>query len=254
MSRGDRIVWSEDLRSFTFDDLRFVTVHGGGEHDEWTPGTDCFLFYKTKALVDQYLLFFDRHPGAFDHVIELGLYDGGSIPFWFELLRPRKHVGIDIRPWKESKVFEAYLDARQIRDRIETHWQTSQADREALDEIADSAFGGQPLNLVIDDASHYYEESRASFEILFPRLRPGGLYIIEDWAWFHWRADQAEWSAKRPLTHLVFELIEAAGSSRNELIESLEVRSGFAVIRRGITPESDLRGFSIDDYIYRHPR
>ena len=38
---------------------------------------------------------------------------------------------------------------------------------------------------MIDDASHLYEPSLASFETLFPLLRPGGTYIIEDWKWEH---------------------------------------------------------------------
>ena len=38
---------------------------------------------------------------------------------------------------------------------------------------------------MIDDASHLYVETKASFEELFPRLRPGGLFIIEDWASGH---------------------------------------------------------------------
>ncbi len=30
--------------------------------------------------------------------------------------------------------------------------------------------------------------TRTSFEVLFPRLRPGGLFVIEDWNWQHLRA------------------------------------------------------------------
>ena len=48
-----------------------------------------------------------------------------------------------------------------------------------LRELADE------LDLVVDDASHTYEETKASFEFLFPLLRPGGIYVIEDWSWAH---------------------------------------------------------------------
>ena len=50
-----------------------------------------------------------------------------------------------------------------------------------LAEIVDEAFGDEPLDLVVDDCSHRYKPSRASFNELFPRLRPGGVYVIEDW-------------------------------------------------------------------------
>ena len=39
------------------------------------------------------------------------------------------------------------------------------------------------LDLVIDDASHELHATKASFETLFPLLRSGGWYIIEDWIW-----------------------------------------------------------------------
>jgi hypothetical protein len=42
-------------------------------------------------------------------------------------------------------------------------------------------------DLVIDDAAHVYGQTKRSFECLFPTLAPGGLYIIEDWAWEHWK-------------------------------------------------------------------
>jgi predicted methyltransferase len=37
----------------------------------------------------------------------------------------------------------------------------------------------QLLDLVVDDTSHL-GPTRASFNTLFPRLRPGGVYVIED--------------------------------------------------------------------------
>ena len=42
-----------------------------------------------------------------------------------------------------------------------------------LDEIG-------PLDVIIDDGSHRVEHQRASLLVLFPGLRPGGLYVLED--------------------------------------------------------------------------
>ena len=55
----------------------------------------------------------------------------------------------------------------------------------ALASIVAKEFEGEPIDLVIDDASHLLEPTRASFEVLFPRLRTDGLFVIEDWAWEH---------------------------------------------------------------------
>ena len=43
------------------------------------------------------------------------------------------------------------------------------------------------LDIIIDDASHLYKKSRASFDILFENhLKSGGMYIIEDWGCGYW--------------------------------------------------------------------
>lgn len=38
-----------------------------------------------------------------------------------------------------------------------------------------------PIDIVIDDASHDPVLTRRSFDLLWPSVRPGGVYIIEDW-------------------------------------------------------------------------
>ena len=79
-----------------------------------------------------------------------------------------------------------------------------------LRELADE------LDLVVDDASHTYEETKASFEFLFPLLRPGGIYVIEDWSWAHrpdYQSSDARFSNRHALSNLLFEQIMLLGSS-----------------------------------------
>jgi hypothetical protein len=95
-----------------------------------------------------------------------------------------------------------------------------------------------------------YDLTKASFEALFPFLRPGGLYIIEDWAWAHWKNFDApaHWSLKTEPTKLIFELVEATGTSK-ELISSLIIMQGFMVAERA---QTELPGrFKLDEHIYR---
>jgi hypothetical protein len=247
--------WDDDDRSFTLRGWRFVTVHGGGGHGDLVPGENCFVFYKTHALVDQYLAYFNGlvEPVRSDNVLEIGLYQGGSMPFWFEALEPRKHVGIDIERQRETPYFEKYASQEGRRQRLETHWGIDQANPRQLAEVVEGSFGGEPIDVVIDDASHLYRQTRASFELLFPRVRPGGLYIIEDWAWFHWRGIEESFRGQVPLTRLVFDLIEALGSNSHQLILSIHLCSGFAAVRRGWALREQLEPLSLDRAIYRHP-
>ena len=77
------------------------------------------------------------------------------------------------------------MDRRGLSEVAHQHYGLNQADRPRLAEVVEEEFGGEPLDLVIDDASHLYEESRATFEVLYPHLRPGGAYVLEDWRWQH---------------------------------------------------------------------
>ena len=132
-----------------------------------------------------------------------------------------------------NRFFRHYRDSRGLQDRIKTYWGIHQGDKVKLREIVAAEFVG-PLDLVLDDCSHLYDHTRDSFEALFPLLRPGGLYIIEDWSWAHkGGANLPGWNyeGKVPLTQLIFELVEAAGTSR--LIGSLTVFQDFAVVERG---------------------
>jgi len=109
-----------------------------------------------------------------------------------------------------------------------------QADSQTITKIIQDDFGGS-IDLIIDDASHLYEFTKASFEILFPYLTKGGIYIIEDWAWGHWQDYQSPdhiWASQLELTRLVFDLIELTGST-NGIVNNIYVSQGFIAIERG---------------------
>jgi len=148
---------------------------------------NCFTFFKIKGLVDAYEDFFQKHPNLIvNNLFELGIYGGGSIAFWNELFSPEKHIGIDLNEKNENSYLTNYFENRKGSNHIiKTFGGVNQADSKKLLDLYKSEFQG-PLDLVIDDASHLYGPTKISFETLFPLLRKGGLYIIEDWAWGHW--------------------------------------------------------------------
>jgi len=240
----ERLEWKEDR--MLLDGRIYRLQHFKGL---WTGGDEHFVFYKTRDLVDQYRAFLERHPGfAPQQIFELGLWDGGSMVFWAELFKPARHVGADIQVKQNSPYFEKYLSQEHIRGRLKPYWDVDQGNTARLEQIWRAEFNA-PLDLVIDDASHLYAPTRASFETLFPRLRPGGLYIIEDWAWGHWAsflAPDHPWAAEQPLTDLIAQLLEAVGTGRG-FIRHLDIYQGFVVVERG---DAVFKGtFSLDGQI-----
>jgi cephalosporin hydroxylase len=248
----DRLVWKPDR--MLLDDLVFRLEHFWS--NDWDGGADYFRFFKTKELVNLYKAFFLHYPEFQpSRIFELGTFDGGSAVFWYELFHPSKHVAIDIKKNEDSPYFLRYIKSRGLSEKIKTFWGTDQADKKQLHSIVTAEFGGN-LDLVIDDASHLYGLTRASFEALFPLCVPGGLYIIEDWAWGHWGGEYSlpnhPWAGEKPLTQLVIELIEATGTSTGA-VSSVAVYQGFVVIERGWMQFQNPLEFDLENYIVRRP-
>ena len=176
-------------------------------------------------------------------IVEVGLYEGGSTAMIAQLTRPEKLVGIDLASARPG--LEAHLERYDPDGAVSLHWEVDQGDRERLRAILDAEFGTDPLDLVIDDASHHLAPSRATFAELFPRLRPGGRYVLEDWSWAHTPLEV--WPERDPLTILVLELIIASAHAP-EAVASLEIERRAAVITRGDGP-LDAAGFEVRDLL-----
>lgn len=107
-------------------------------------------------------------------LFEIGIHQGGSIRLWRELLGPSGAITcMDIKQ-------EACATAAGMADHVYTG---SQTDPELLDRICGEA---GPFDLVIDDGSHQNPHMVFSFEHLFPHVRPGGAYVIEDMFTSYW--------------------------------------------------------------------
>jgi hypothetical protein len=157
-------------------------------------------------------------------IVEVGTFDGASLALCAELVHPRRIVGIDIRS-EPSAALAEYIERRGLRDSVRPHYGVSQTDAPALRAIVDDEFGDEPLDLVVDDASHAREATRATFDALFPRVRPGGVYVIEDWPTHRVGVDP-------PQTTLVFELALACSESP-DAVAGLEVNRNYALVTRG---------------------
>jgi cephalosporin hydroxylase len=173
------------------DVTELVALPGG---NRWQVGATEFVYYGRTSSADRFVI---RKPAdlvaryvqickefRYGAIVELGIFAGGSTALISLLAQPRKLVACELDEEPVAALTE-FIDTRGLSDAVRPFYGVNQADRARLAEIVDAEFPGQRLDLVVDDASHLYDETKASFEVLYPRLRPGGVFVIEDWTVDH---------------------------------------------------------------------
>lgn len=211
---------------FEFGGERFQidTTAGGNRRPS---DSDAFTLVKTKSFLDLYERL--AHEIAPRGILELGIFQGGSFVLLDKMFRPERIAAVDIA----SKPVQPLIDYAERHRGRHVYFSTSQDDEIRLSDIVEKDLNGQ-LDLVVDDASHHYERSKRSFEILFPKLSPGGVYVIEDWAWSHmalYQGPDGIWHGQPALTNLLFEIIASIGSDSQ--IASIEIHKPLAIVRKG---------------------
>lgn len=105
-------------------------------------------------------------------MMEIGVCDprfpGGSIKLWDKYFSNLWFVGMDINP-----------DAKKY-DNI-GHLNIFIGDQNSRKDLIECMYiYGTDFDIIIDDGSHVGEHILTSFKTLFPYVKPGGYYIIED--------------------------------------------------------------------------
>ncbi len=98
-------------------------------------------------------------------VIEIGVHDGASVRVWQDYFAGAQIIGVDI-----METCRAHADAR-IKIEI-----GDQGDPQFLQ----SLIVQHPADVIFDDGSHTWSHQIETFRLLFPRLKPGGLFVCED--------------------------------------------------------------------------
>ncbi len=139
--------------------------------------------YKTDKIVGHfytphYQLHFKKFKFKKINLLEIGVggyespYEGGkSLRMWKKYFPFGKIFSIDIydkSPLQESriKIFKG-----------------SQVDKEFIDKVINEI---GIIDIIIDDGSHINEHVIETFRMLFPKLRDGGIYVIEDTQTSYW--------------------------------------------------------------------
>ena len=170
---------------------------------------ECFIVGKAPGMLRAMIDHLGDHEPR--RIVDIGVYKGGSVVMMNEVFRPDALLALEINP-ADLPPLTRYLSTRG-GGRVWFVRGIDQSDRPNLHRACELAFGDHPIDLVVDDASHVYEPTLGSFTALFPRLAPGGLYVIEDWGWAHWpgthwqeRHGGPEFATRTPLSNLLIDL------------------------------------------------
>jgi hypothetical protein len=123
--------------------------------------------WKFNHYFESYERHFARFRGQGVHVLEIGIYSGGSLQMWQNYFGPRcKIYGVDIEA--RCKAYETESVRIFIGDQADrSFWRRFKQEVPLLD-------------IVIDDGGHLPEQQIVSLEELLPHLRPAGVYLCED--------------------------------------------------------------------------
>jgi predicted O-methyltransferase YrrM len=222
--------WASD-QEFTIDGVPYLSTEGKlSPEQRQRRRPEQMTVLKPRVVVERYEALIDAIKPR--RIVELGIYRGGSAALLAQLARPEKLVVLDIR--RDCEPLDDFIDAQELQGVVSPHYGVDQADVEHLDQIMASEFGGEKVDLIIDDASHLEPQTRVSFNRLFPHVRPGGAYVIEDWSWAHhgYAHEQAGYQGVTPPSLLTTELV-LASACRPRVIAAVEVDFYWTNVRRG---------------------
>ena len=143
------------------------------------------LFYKGTGrrsnkwhhYLEVYDRFFGKFVGAPVTYLEVGIDKGGSLMIMRDFLGPQARIiGADLNP-----------ECASLRDEgFEIHI-GSQSDAQFISQIAESC---GPFDMIVDDGGHVADQQLVTFLTLFPKLKYGGVYVVEDLHTCFWHGYQ----------------------------------------------------------------
>ncbi len=153
--------------------------------------------------------------GPAGRVCELGVLHGDSLDMWLTFFPKGIVVGVDQEEQSRWPVGTYKIVSLQDDERLVP----------ALKEYAEA------YDLIVDDCSHQGHLTKASFDLLWPLVAPGGWYVIEDWmvglpSW------GKEDSYNLPTLHMAQEFLLLLDQDANSGVEDITYRWGQIILRK----------------------
>ncbi|WP_216600512.1 MULTISPECIES: class I SAM-dependent methyltransferase [unclassified Ruegeria] len=167
------------------------------------------------------------------NIVDIGVWQGGSVALLDSVFRPKKLLAIEYST-RELPHLDAYVEEQSRQENVRVYKGVNQADLSRFTELLDFEFGNEKIDLAIDDASHHYLETLLSFNLVFPRMSEGGVFVIEDWQWStmeeYYESDY--FKDKEGLANLVLQCVIAC-ACRPDVVREVIVKNHSVLVVRG---------------------
>lgn len=241
-----KLSWASDSE-FSIEGVEFfATVDASQYHSRKSDGGR-FLIVKDRSMIEQELSICG--PETRRNVVDIGIWQGGSVAMLDLVFKPNKLVALEYAK-RDLPMLDSYIRAHGRRQNVSVNNGVDQGNSKLVRSIMEKEFRDEPLDLVVDDASHLYENTTRSFNVLFPRLRKGGLFIIEDWRWST-RVSHCEseyFKGKVGLANLVVQYMILC-AVRPDVVANVMVCPGMTVVTRGegvLAADFDIAGHALN--------
>jgi hypothetical protein len=131
------------------------------------------LIHKWDHYFEIYERYFSQYIGKSINLLEIGISHGGSIQLW------KKYFGENVRIF----AVDINPECAKLAEENTTIFIGSQSDPVFLRDIMNKM---PALDIIIDDGGHTMEQQKVSFELLYPKVKEGGVYLVEDTHTSYW--------------------------------------------------------------------
>lgn len=163
-SRKSLLEWSSEDK-FSISGVNFVATVDPQIYHAQTSEELNFLLVKSREMIECELDAVQNIDVI--NVVDIGIWQGGSVALFDLVFAPRKLVALEYSN-RELLPLDNYISSRGRLGNVSLYKGVNQGDGNQVERIMKKEFNEEPIDLVIDDASHFYDETRASFDVLSP--------------------------------------------------------------------------------------
>lgn len=183
-----------------------------------------------KATVHKYTDFYERlFKGMRSKpvkLLEIGVAGGESLKMWADWFYN-----------KESRIYGVEIENRPLPE-FDDRTQVFINNASLPNAVFDITNATGPVDILVDDGSHYVHEQKDALRLWWPHIKPGGIYICEDvftsYAYPWWNTEETRF------THSLNEYIDKIhgpwtnhqGTPENGEVEEIIFRKGLIVIKK----------------------